>query len=144
MQTVKSFKEWPNWSGWPDWPDKLGKLHNTFPLDRIREGWCENRHTCEIANLQFWSVSESVTIITARDESWGFFNQANLVEGVNFVMEQLMMALHGTCLKISEVIFLTFLGDCIWIRLATFLVHFLKKIPGQTICLEDIEGWRYP
>ena len=37
--------------------------------DRIREGWSENCQTCKIANLQFWSVSEWVTIISTRDAS---------------------------------------------------------------------------
>ena len=32
-----------------------------FPPDRIREGWCENCQTCKIANLQFRSVSQSVS-----------------------------------------------------------------------------------
>ena len=40
-----------------------------FPPDRIREGWCKNCQTCEIANLQFRSVSQLHIIISARDAS---------------------------------------------------------------------------
>ena len=34
---------------WPDWPDWLDEYSR--PLDRTREGWCENCQTWEIANL---------------------------------------------------------------------------------------------
>ena len=49
-------------------PSRL--IRQIFPPDRIREGWCENCQTCEIANLPMseW-VSEPVTIISARDAS---------------------------------------------------------------------------
>ena len=32
-----------------------------FPPNRLQEGWCENRQTCEIANLQFRCVSQWVS-----------------------------------------------------------------------------------
>ena len=37
------------------------RTRQTFPPDRIRERWCKNCQTCEIDNLQFRSVSESVS-----------------------------------------------------------------------------------
>ena len=51
-------------------PSRVTRLiRQIFPPDRIREGWCENCQTCEIANLQFRSVSQLHTIISARAAS---------------------------------------------------------------------------
>ena len=49
MVQIANYAKWPDW---PVWPDK------SFPPNRIQELWYENCQTCEIANLQFRSVSQ--------------------------------------------------------------------------------------